>query len=68
MKRAQSKPTGDRDRPLIGRRQFAKISEVEGIHLSHDAKRMFDEFDRQKLSAEERRRRIIERFRPDAAE
>ena len=54
--------------PVIGREQFAKISEVENIHLSEDAKRMFEEFDRQNLSHEERRRTIIERFRREAAE
>ena len=48
---------------IIGRAAFAKIGAVEGIHLSEEAQRMFAEFDRQKLSPEERRRTIIARFK-----
>ena len=55
-------------KPLIGREQFAKISEVEGIRLNEEARRMFADFDRRKLSPEERRREIVERFRREAAE
>jgi hypothetical protein len=46
---------------IIGREAFAKISEVEGIRLSDEARAMFAEFDRLKLSPEERRRAIIDR-------
>jgi hypothetical protein len=46
----------------IGLADFAKISAVEGLHLSAEMKRMFREFDRQNLSAEERRRRIIAKY------
>ena len=56
------------DRPLIGREAFAKISEVEGIRLSDEAKWMFEEFDRRKLPAEERRRAILARFKGEPAE
>jgi hypothetical protein len=41
---------------------------VEGIRLSGEAKRAFDEFDRRRLTPEERRRAIIARFKRDAAE
>ena len=53
---------------VIGREAFAKISEVEGIRLDDDAKAMFADFDRRKLSAEERRRAIVSRFKREAAE
>lgn len=43
---------------LVG---FAKISAVEGIALDADAERLFQEFDRQGLGTEERRRAIVER-------
>ena len=48
---------------VIGREAFARISEVEGIRLSDEARAMFAEFDRLKLSNEERRRIIIDRFK-----
>ncbi len=54
--------------PLIGREQFSRISEVEGIHLSEEAERVFAEFDRRKLPPEERRREIIARFKREPAE
>ena len=57
-----------RDAPLVGREDFAKISEMEGIRLTEDGKAMFAEFDRHNLSAEERRQAIIKRFRQEAAE
>jgi hypothetical protein len=52
--------------PVLGRRQFGKISAVEGIRLSGGMKRAFAEFDRAGLSAEERRRSIIGRFKRGA--
>jgi hypothetical protein len=48
----------------LGREQFAKISEVEGIRLTDAAKETLAEFDRKGLPAEERRRAIIGRFKP----
>ena len=48
---------------LLGRRRFGKISEVEGIRLSNPMKRAFAEFDREQVSAAERRRQIIGRFK-----
>jgi hypothetical protein len=52
----------------ISREAFAKISEVEGLRLTDEAKRAFAEFDRQGLTPEERRRAIVSRFKRDAAE
>jgi hypothetical protein len=49
---------------ILGRGQFAKISEVEGVRLSDAAKEAFAEFDRKGLPAEERRRAIIGMFKP----
>jgi hypothetical protein len=46
---------------VLGRKAFAKISAVEGLQLSEEAKKMFEEFDRLGLSAEERRQRVIDR-------
>ena len=46
----------------IGLADFARISAVEGLHLSAEMKRMFHEFDRQSLSAEERRRPIVAKY------
>ena len=46
----------------IGREGFAKISAVEGIRLSDDMEKTFREFDRKGLSAEERRREIVNRY------
>jgi len=47
----------------IGRAAFAKISEVEGIRLSAEEEAMLAEFDRKGLSAEERRKAIVEKFK-----
>lgn len=55
-------PDGDKA-TILGRDAFAKISEVEGIRLSEEAKRMFAEFDARGLPPEARRRAIIDRFK-----
>jgi hypothetical protein len=49
--------------PRLRPEEFAKISEVEGIHLTDEIKQAFAEFDRGGLSDEERRRAIIARYR-----
>jgi hypothetical protein len=51
---------------VLGRERFGKISEVEGIHLSGSMKRAFAEFDRKGMSAAERRRDIIGRYKRPA--
>lgn len=47
----------------LGRERFGKISAVEGIVLTRDMKQRAAEFDRQGLSAEERRRSIVSAHR-----
>jgi hypothetical protein len=46
----------------IGRHAFAKISAVEGIHLTEAMDADFREFERKKLSPASRRRAITEKF------
>lgn len=46
----------------LGRKGFAKISAVEGIRLSADMERRFRDFDRQGLSAGDRRKTIARVF------
>jgi len=61
MKSKQTQlPKGDHF--TLGRGRFAKISAVEGIKASPRVERMFADFDRQRLSPEERRRVIRETF------
>lgn len=45
----------------MGRARLEKISAVEGIATSDATRRMFAEFDRKGLSAEQRRRVIFEK-------
>ena len=49
---------------VLGRDRFAWISAVEGIELTADMRATLDRFDREGLSAEERRRDILARFAP----
>ena len=46
----------------LGRKGFAKISAVEGIRLSADMEQRFREFDRQGVSAVDRRKSIARAF------
>lgn len=48
---------------VIGRDRFEKISAVEGIRVTAAMKKREAEFDRDGLSAEQRRRSIIEAHR-----
>lgn len=52
--------------PRLTRDEFAKISEVEGLRLSDTMRQAFADFDRRALPHEERRRLIIDRFKPAA--
>jgi len=47
----------------LTRAEFAKISEVEGLRLSDEMKEAFADFDRLKLTPEQRRQAIIDRFK-----
>jgi hypothetical protein len=49
----------------LWRERFARISAVEGIVLTRGMEKRAAEFERQGLSAEERRRRIIRVHRKD---
>jgi len=46
---------------VLGRSAFKKISAVEGIQLSRKSEALFAEFDRNGLSAEERRLILLEK-------
>ncbi len=46
----------------VGRNGFAKISAVEGIVLSRETEAEFREFDRQELSAAERRKALLHKY------
>ena len=46
----------------VGRRGFAKISAIEGIRLSPDMEARFGEFEREGLSAAERRQVLARMF------
>lgn len=48
----------------VGRDGFARISAVEGITLTGDMREMMNRFDREGLTAAERRRAILSRFAP----
>jgi hypothetical protein len=47
---------------VLGRDRFARISAVEGIALTDDMRATLERFDREGLSAAERRRAILARF------
>jgi len=47
---------------VIGRRRFAKISEVEGIRLTPAVAADFDAFDKENLSAAERRQILLRKY------
>jgi hypothetical protein len=47
---------------ILGREQFEKISAVEGLHLTREMKRDFREFDRENLSGDERRKRLLAKY------
>ena len=47
---------------VLGRAAAAKINAVEGVSLTPEMRQIFRSFDAQRLSADERRRRLIQRF------
>lgn len=60
LARRRSAPSGF----VLGRDHFARISAVEGIVLSEEMRATLDRFDREGLSAEERRRAILRHYAP----
>ena len=59
---ARPGPASGRKGFILGLENFETISSVEGIRLSAELKRDFREFDRQGLSAAERRRAIRTKY------
>jgi len=55
-------PTNSKNAFTLGRDRFERISAVEGIKTSPKVGRMFAEFDRKKLTPEQRRQVIRETF------
>ena len=56
------RPQNKAAKPLtLGLAGFANISAIEGVRLSSESRRMFEEFDRRGLTAEQRRRAIAEK-------
>ena len=49
---------------VLGRDRFARISAVEGVSLTPDMRADLERFDREGLSAAQRRRAIQSRFAP----
>ena len=62
MTKTLGKPHSPKAAYTLGRKGFAKISAVEGVRLSSEMEKRFEDFDRQDLSAEERRRAIARTF------
>jgi hypothetical protein len=63
MKKAPSKPSRRTPKDFVlGRQHFAKISAIEGIHLTAEMEADFAEFDRLGLSPEERRKAILRKY------
>jgi hypothetical protein len=60
-------PSKSQSGEIVGRVRFAKISAVEGIHLTAEMKESFAKFDRRRLPADKRRREIVERHKRKSA-
>jgi hypothetical protein len=60
--RIQGPDGRERQRFAIGRTAFAKISAVEGIRLSDEMIRDLRDFDRRRLSDDERGRAIMRKY------
>lgn len=50
------------DTYALGAKAFGKLSAIEGMALTKEMQREFENLDRQKLSPAERRRRLIAKF------
>jgi len=51
---------------VLGRKAAAKLNAIEGVSLSRETREMFAEFDHLGLPPEERRRRLVKKFVPQA--
>jgi len=63
IRRYRAKSAAPSKTLVVGRKSFAKISEVEGIRLTSEMKKTMAEFDRKKLPHDARRRAIIGKFK-----
>ena len=52
---------------VLGRKAAVKLNAIEGVSLSRETREMFAEFDHLGLSPEERRRRLVKKFAPQAS-
>ncbi len=62
MPRARSRPSPPSRGFVLGRERFARISAVEGNALTDEMRATLERFDREGLSADERRRAILARL------
>ena len=62
MTKSSDKPGAGKAGFTLGRSGFGKISAVEGIRLSREMEQRFRDFDRQGLSAAERRKAIARTY------
>lgn len=62
MSKTPGKPREAKAGFTLGRKGFAKISAVEGIHLSADMEKRFRDFDREGVAASDRRKAIARTF------
>ena len=62
MAKTLDRPRKTKPGYTLGRASFARISAVEGIHLSPEMEERFRDFDRNGLSASERRKAIARVF------
>ena len=62
MPRSRPRPSPPSLGFVLGRERFARISAVEGVALTDEMRATLERFDREGLSADERRRAILARF------
>jgi hypothetical protein len=62
MKQVDRNPMKRHEGLTIGRARFAKISAIEGVHLTAEMDQVLDEFEREELSPAERRRVIAAKY------
>ena len=62
MNKISQKQKGNNTGYIIGRDAFAKISAVEGIHLTKEMQNDFSVFEKKNLSPEDRRTAISKKY------
>jgi hypothetical protein len=61
-KRKVARPRAKAQRLTIGLAGFAKVSAIEGLHLTRDMERTFSALERRGASAAQKRAAIIKRY------